>query len=225
MKNILAAENLSKFYTQGSSTIPVLSDLSIQFEQGKSYAIMGISGCGKSTLMHLLSGIDNPSKGTVSYNGKSINALSILEKNYFRSQTIGLVFQYAYLIKELLVIENVMVKGLIGGDPYQDCYKNAEKLLHALGLSEKSLYKPSQLSGGQQQRVAVARALVNKPTFLLADEPTGNLDEKTGTEFIQLLLQLQKEWQIGLIISTHDSYVAQSMQEIYELHQGKLIKK
>jgi lipoprotein-releasing system ATP-binding protein len=197
----------------------------VTFTQGTRYAITGISGCGKSTLLHLLAGIDKPSSGHVYYNQHAIDTLDADKKNYFLNHDIGLVFQYSYLIKELSVLENVMIKGLIAKMPYEECQKRARSLLHELGLSTKVSSLPTQLSGGQQQRVAIARALLNQPAFLIADEPTGNLDEKTGRELLALLLQLQKDWGLGLIISSHDEYVSEQMQERYELAQGKLVKK
>lgn len=224
-KNLLKAEKLTKHYKQGNIIVSVLNDVSINFMQGASYAITGISGCGKSTLMHLLAGIDTPSHGHVYYNETSLDKLNPTDKNYFLNQQIGLVFQYSYLIKELTVLENVMIKGLISRMPHDECQKRAELLLQEVGLHSKLHFKPGQLSGGQQQRVALARALLNQPAFLLADEPTGNLDENTGREIVQLLLRLQKELNMGLIVSSHDEYVTQQMQNVYELMHGNLIKK
>lgn len=225
MKNELKASKVGKQYKQGSTAVSVFEDVNVTFAQGTRYAITGISGCGKSTLLHLLAGIDKPSSGHVYYNEHAIDTLDADKKNYFLNHDIGLVFQYSYLIKELSVLENVMIKGLISKMPYEECQKRARSLLNDLGLSSKVSSLPTQLSGGQQQRVAIARALLNQPAFLIADEPTGNLDEKTGRELLSLLLQLQKDWGLGLIISSHDEYVSEQMQHRYELAQGKLVKK
>jgi ABC-type lipoprotein export system ATPase subunit len=225
MKNELKASHVGKQYKQGSAAVSVFEDINVTFMQGTRSAITGISGCGKSTLLHLLAGIDKPSSGHVYYNQHAIDTLDTDKKNYFLNHDIGLVFQYSYLIKELSVLENVMIKGLIAKMPYEECQKRARSLLHELGLSSKVSSLPTQLSGGQQQRVAIARALLNQPAFLIADEPTGNLDEKTGRELLELLLQLQKDWGLGLIISSHDEYISEQMQQRYELANGKLVRK
>ena len=225
MKNQLKASHVGKQYKQGSTAVSVFEDVNVTFAQGTRYALTGISGSGKSSLLHLLAGIDKPTSGHVYYNEHAVDTLDADKKNYFLNHDIGLVFQYSYLIKELSVLENVMIKGLIAKMPYEECQKRARSLLHELGLSSKVSSLPTQLSGGQQQRVAIARALLNQPAFLIADEPTGNLDEKTGRELLQLLLQLQKDWGIGLIISSHDEYVSEQMQERYELAHGKLVRK
>jgi ABC-type lipoprotein export system ATPase subunit len=221
----LLASHVSKSYIQGTDTIVVLHDISASFEQGKSYAITGISGSGKSTLIHLLAGLDIPSAGQIFFDGANIAQFSEDQKSRFLNKSIGLVFQYPYLIKELSVLENVMIKGLIGGIASDECARQAKELLANVGLSEKITAYPGQLSGGQQQRVALARALMNNPDFLLADEPTGNLDMQTGNAIIDLIVRLQKEREMGIIISSHDAYVTERMQMVYELQNGTLILK
>lgn len=220
--NQLVCHAVSKSYQQEDSAIPVLSAINASFTQGDSYAITGISGSGKSTLLHLLAGLDTPTQGTVLWNDVSIYALNNPQKNLFLNQTIGLVFQSPYLIKELSVLENVMVKGLIAGKSFADCKKEARDLLLRVDLSDKIDAYPGQLSGGQQQRVALARALMNKPVFLLADEPTGNLDMQTGARLLEFLLTAQKEWNLGLIISTHDTAIANCMNSVYAINNGFL---
>ncbi len=201
----------------------VLRGISIIFEQGKTYAISGVSGTGKSTLMHLLSGFDKPSSGAVLFNDKNIAHFSSAARTHFLNQSIGHVFQQPYLIRELSVAENVMTPGLIMGSSLLAARPRALELLEAVGLADHAEKKPSALSGGQQQRVALARALFNQPSFLLADELTGNLDKETGRSIVAFLLELQQQSNMGVIISTHDSYVAESMQQRFSLEQGALV--
>lgn len=200
----------------------ILDAITMTFLQGHTYAIQGSSGAGKSSLMHILAGIDTPTKGGVFFNHHNINTMTVAERNYFLQNTIGLLFQQPYLMKELTIIENVMLPGLLAGTHYEQCYADALALITAVGLSHKIQHTPGMLSGGEQQRIALARALINKPLFLLADEPTGNLDVATTKNIVQLIQELHKKWGIGIIISTHDPYVAQSMMTQYVLTNGSL---
>lgn len=220
--NNLATQELDKLFRQGDTDIIVLDNISLSCDQGVSYAITGASGSGKSTLIQLLAGLDLPTHGQVLFNNKNIASLSSAEREEFLNRNIGLVFQRPYLIRELSVQENVMVPGMIAGMGKTDCVSRAQELLEAVGIGDKADRKPASLSGGQQQRLVLARALFNKPAFLLADEPTGNLDLETGKSIIELLLRLQKEYHMGIVVSTHDMYVASTMQETFELHNGKL---
>jgi|ERR1700733_4245081 len=220
--NGLVCKNISKSYGQGADSLPVLRDITVSFASGCSYAITGASGSGKSTFLHLIAGLDTPCSGSVLFNNNNIYALSSQQKNIFLNTTIGLVFQSPYLIKELSVLENVMLKGLIAGKSFADCKQEAKDLLCTVKLEDKIFAMPGQLSGGQQQRVALARALMNKPVFLLADEPTGNLDENTAKEILEFLLQIQKEWGLGLIISTHSAAITERMEIIYGINNGRL---
>ncbi len=221
----LVVEDVSKYFMQGQDKINVLSNVSVQFVQGNTYAITGVSGTGKSTFMHILAGLDVPTTGQVLFNGRALHTLSAQNRAQFLNQSIGLVFQLPYLLAELSVIENVMLPGLIGGKTQDQCTKKAQQLLQQVGISEKAHSKPLALSGGQQQRVAIARALFNEPAFLIADEPTGNLDIETGKAIVDLLLQCQQEWKMGIVVSSHDAYVAQTMDAVYTLAGGQLTKK
>jgi lipoprotein-releasing system ATP-binding protein len=223
MKNgKLVAHGISKWFRQGGNELSVLNEVSVTFEQGETYGIKGVSGTGKSTLLHIMAGLDSPSKGTVSLYDVSFADMSESQLMRVRNEQLGLVFQQPYLIKELSVIENIMMPQLVGGTSYEQAHAHAAALLQRVGLQEKSEALPASLSGGQQQRIAIMRALSNKPLFLLADEPTGNLDEKTGVAIIDFLLECQAEWGMGLIISSHDAYVAQKMDTVYTLHDGRL---
>jgi ABC-type lipoprotein export system ATPase subunit len=224
IKSVLRTDGIYKIFTQGTQKITVLNNVSSEFLSGNTYAITGISGSGKSTLMHILAGLDAPTKGNVFFNDLSLQTLLPLTLAQFLNKSIGLVFQSSHLIRELSVMENIMLPGLISGRSPHDCEKRTVELLHKVDLSSKKNSKPGELSGGQQQRVAIARALFNEPAFLIADEPTGNLDLATGKTIIDLLLSCHQEWGMGIIVSSHDDYVAQAMNTVYELSEGKLNK-
>lgn len=226
MKTVrLIADALVKWFDQGGARTVVLNGVTVVFHQGVKYAIIGPSGAGKSTLLHILAGIDTPTTGEVSCNEMSLSYFSAERKSFFLNKTVGLVFQFPYLIRELSVLENVMIPGLIAQKPYTYCVERAQYLLEEVGIPEKAKRTPASLSGGQQQRVSLARALFNEPAFLLADEPTGNLDTATGKEMLRVMLACQEKYTMGIIVNTHDEYIADAMQEVYELSGGKLIKK
>lgn len=218
----LSALHVGKQFIQGANSILVLKDVTASFNQGQSYAIMGVSGTGKSTLMHLLAGLDAPSSGKVLFNGVAFDAMPEVLFEQFLNEQLGLVFQVPYLIRELSVIENVMMPGMIAGQSHASCRERAHKLLADVGITEKAESKPASLSGGQQQRAVLARALFNSPSFLIADEPTGSLDSTTGMMIIELLVQLQHTYGMGIIVSTHDTYVAQRMDHQFQLRDGIL---
>lgn len=218
----ISLKNLTKSFKQPPQPLAVLADISYQFTAGTAYAIMGVSGSGKSTLMHLIAGIDRPDSGTIMYNDRNLLTISDKHKQRFYRETIGILFQQPYLIRELTSLENVMLPGLIAQKNQSFCEQHARRLLEAVGLSNKILAKPRELSGGQQQRAALARALFNNPAFLLADEPTGNLDSQTASSIIDLIKQYQEQNGMGLIISTHDEQVAHRMDTILTLTNGTL---
>jgi len=219
---LLATHALTKTFTFNGGTLNVLRGITMQFQQGKTYAITGVSGTGKSTYLHLLAGLEIPTSGAVYLNNKAIPLYQSVDRFFFLNRSVGLVFQYPYLIRELSVQENVMLPGLIAGQSRHSCAARADELLHQVGIPEKTSAMPGQLSGGQQQRVAIARALFNKPLFLLADEPTGNLDIETGKAIVDLLIKCQKEYGMGIIVSTHDEYVAKHMMMKFTLKDGIL---
>jgi lipoprotein-releasing system ATP-binding protein len=173
--------------------------------------------------MHILAGLDKPSSGIVLFDTISIYDLSDYDHAQFLNTTIGLVFQSSYLLRELSALENIMLPGLIKGQSKGDCYQRAAFLLQKVELFHKKESKIGELSGGQQQRIAIARALFNEPKFLIADEPTSNLDTTTGKGIIDLLLFCQQEWGMGIVISSHDAYIAEKMDIVYTLHEGRLI--
>lgn len=211
----LSLKQVSKYFDQAEQRIFVLENSSYDFMAGQSYAISGASGSGKSTIMHMLAGIEKPSVGTINFNQQVITAADLLTK-------LGLVFQTPNLIHDLNVWENIALKGLILGVSFTVAKQRAIELLEQVGLAHKISAKPTQLSGGEQQRVAIARALYAQPMFLLADEPTGNLDIATGKKIIDLLIDLQRKYQMGIIICTHDNYVLEKLEYKLYLSNSKL---
>jgi len=219
----LTANSVRKYFKQAHVELEILKGITYRFENNKSYAITGPSGSGKSTFIHLLAGLDKPTHGEIYFNGSNIASFLEHELQEFLRQSVGLVFQLPYLIRELTVIENVMLKGMIEGVDKQQAHEQAIGLLQKVGLDYKANHAPYTLSGGEQQRVAIARALFTKPAFLIADEPTGNLDMTTGKLIVELLLECQAEWHMGLIISSHDEYVADRMEKVLHLKDGLLL--
>ena len=218
----LSACKLYKDFIQGGNTQRVLAGISVDFIQGTSYAIKGVSGSGKSTLLHILGGLDEPTAGSILVNGKDFASYRTKEKQKELNRSFGFVFQFHYLVKELTAYENIMLMGRIGGLDKKKRVARTEELLSYIGLTHKANAYPGQLSGGEQQRVAIARALFNKPAFLLADEPTGNLDAENAQGMVTLFLQAQKEWDMGIILCSHDPDVYSKMEAIYTLHEGTL---
>lgn len=217
----LNLELISHSFTQPQGNpLCLFEQVSFTFEQPKSYAIMGSSGSGKSTLLHILAGFVSPTHGQVLLNNQPISPFSMDQKAHFLHKTVGIVLQRPYLIKELNVVENVMIKGAIAGMSLDAAQEKAYQLLCQVGLEDTAFRSITTLSGGQQQRVAIVRALFNEPTFLLADEPTGNLDGATAHSLIDFLLDCQHQWHTGLILSTHDVTVAARMEMVLEIHQG-----
>ncbi len=218
----IEVSKLSKIFQHGATRTIVLDGITQSFAQGKTYAIIGASGVGKSTLMHLLAGLDQPTDGLVLYDDHDINAFKPASKDQFLNTQLGLLFQDSYLINELSVLENVIMKGIIAKRPKKECIQEGRELLSAMGLQEKIDAPPATLSGGQQQRASLARALFGNPAFILADEPTGNLDVGTAKKIVDLLLETARKNGSGLILSTHDPYVYEKMETVFELRDGKL---
>ena len=205
---ILETENLYKNYYKNSIEIPVLKDINLKIFMKDKVAITGKSGSGKSTLLNLIGSLDTPTKGKIYFKNEEITSLKEDELANFRNKHIGFVFQFHYLIKELTAIENIILPALIAGESFFDIKARAEYLLNKLEIFERRFHRPSEMSGGEQQRVAIARALINLPSLLLADEPTGNLDSKTSLNILELLNNLQEEFNITFVIATHNNEIA-----------------
>lgn len=228
MSNFLEIKNLTKAYSapQGGSSSLVFSDLNLLVEAGKSLAIVGPSGSGKSTLLNLIGGLDRPTGGEVLIDGKNVHQQSPEEAACFRNRTLGFVFQSHHLLPALSALENVMIPALAGhgGASGQALQNQALELLHEVGLSERANHLPGQLSGGERQRVAVARALINGPRLLLADEPTGALDQAKAESLMELLVRLNREKETTLVVVTHAVSLANQMEEVWAFDDGDLKK-
>ena len=222
MSNIvLEAKNISKSFTDGKTTVEVIKNLSLQVKAGEFVSIVGSSGSGKSTLLHVLGGLDGPTEGEVFLNGKRFDTLGEAERGYLRNQHLGFVYQFHHLLPEFTALENVAMPLMLrSGTTYKQSKEQAEYLLNRVGLSHRMTHKPGELSGGERQRVALARALVAKPELMLADEPTGNLDRKNAVKIFELLSELRSEFNMAMLIVTHDEQLAQAGDSILHMQDG-----
>lgn len=223
METIIALEKLSKHFIDGNNCeLEILKEISCEFRRSESVSIVGSSGSGKSTLLNLLGGLDHPTSGEVRFLGEDIHCFDSDALSNWRNRHVGFIFQAHHLLPDFTALENVLIPGLIAGASRQKCIDRASELLSQVELADRMSHKPSQLSGGEQQRVAIARALINAPTLILADEPTGNLDNKTGESVGVLLQKICNEQQTTLIVVTHNSSLADSMECRLRLFDGKL---
>lgn len=219
---VLQANNLSKSYWQGGEEIHVLRDLNLTVPRGEMLAIVGVSGSGKSTLLHLLAGLDQPDEGTISLAGTELNGLSQNDLGKLRNRHLGFVYQFHHLLPEFSALENVAMPLMIGGQSKGTAEIKAGEILQQVGLEHRTAHHPSALSGGERQRVAIARALVTTPDIVLADEPTGNLDEHSASQIHELMMSLSDSLEIAFVVVTHNHQFAQRMQRICQLHAGRL---
>jgi lipoprotein-releasing system ATP-binding protein len=219
---LLRAVNLTKIYSGRAEDVVVFRDLNLEVVRGEMVAITGESGAGKSTLLHLLGGLDRPTSGSVKVGEFDIAKNAELDLACFRNRRIGFVFQFHHLLPEFSAAENVMMPLLIGGAARREAARRADVLLSRVGLAGRADHRPGELSGGEQQRVALARALVASPALLLADEPTGNLDQRTGDEVHALIRQLQKEEQLTAVVVTHNEKLASLCDRALRLESGTL---
>ena len=218
---VLEAKNITKTFTDGKTDVAVLKGLSLQVEAGQFISIVGSSGSGKSTLLHVLGGLDRPSKGEVFLNGQRFDTLSETVRGDLRNQHLGFVYQFHHLLPEFSALENVAMPLMLRkSSEYSEVKKKAEYLLERVGLSHRLTHKPGELSGGERQRVALARALVTNPKVMLADEPTGNLDRHTAMSIFELLNDLRQEFNMAMLIVTHDEQLAQSADKILHMQDG-----
>jgi lipoprotein-releasing system ATP-binding protein len=222
LKELIRVEQLFKSYGNGDKRVEVLKGVDLTFSQGEKAAIVGASGVGKTTLLHILGTLDRPSTGKVLYDGKDIFTLNEKDLSFFRNREIGFVFQFHHLLPEFNALENTMLPCLIQGMQKKEAASRAEAVLTLVGLKDRLSHKPGELSGGEQQRVAVARALVLEPKVLLADEPTGNLDTKTGESVFDLLQELNRIKGVTLIVVTHNLKLAEKLSRQIQLIDGKV---
>jgi len=222
LSDLITARNLCRRFTNGGASIDILRDLTFDLAAGETAAIVGASGIGKSTLLHILGTLDRPDSGQLLFKGEDVFAYDDMTLARFRNKSVGFVFQFHHLLPEFNAVENTMMPALIGGAGKRKAIQTAENLLVRVGLKDRLLYRVGKLSGGEQQRVALARALVLKPAVLLADEPTGNLDESNSEQIHSLLIELNQEFSMTLVVVTHNRKLASLMSRRVTIADGKL---
>jgi len=215
-------KNVRKVYKMGDERIVALDDISLTFEKGKIYCLLGTSGSGKSTLLNLLAGLEKPTKGSIVFMGKPLEKLNETQLALYRQRYVGFVFQSYNLLPTLTALENVTLPLIFRRVSKRQRMKAAKEMLKAVGLGNRARHKPSELSGGQQQRVSMARAFVNNPQVVFADEPTGNLDAKTTIEMMELITGMARERNQTLIIVTHDTEISQYSDQIIQIRDGNV---
>jgi lipoprotein-releasing system ATP-binding protein len=219
---VIECQGLSKQFVDGQLKTHVLSNIDLTINKGDKLAIVGSSGSGKSTLLHLMGGLDKPSSGNITLHGQDINKLTVKALSKLRNQSLGFVYQFHHLLPEFSALENIAIPLVIGGMDPKQAKHQAEQLLNKVGLSHRLIHKPSELSGGERQRAALARALITEPDCLLADEPTGNLDQRTAQGIFDLILDLNEVLGTALVIVTHDTGLAAQMNQVLTLRDGHL---
>jgi lipoprotein-releasing system ATP-binding protein len=220
--HMIRVENLSKVYRSGDVAVVVFRELDLVVREGEQVAIMGASGAGKSTLLHLMAGLDRPTSGAIFYRNQDITSLAEAEMSQFRNREIGYVWQQHHLMQDFSALENTMMPLMIRGGDREAARHQAQTCLEEVGLRDRLHHRAGELSGGEQQRVAIARALAGEPSVLLADEPTGNLDEGTGEAVFSLLTRLRQKRSLTTILVTHNTGFARSCQRVLKLEKGAL---
>lgn len=221
--DVLVCENLGKVYEEGAGQLEVLSGINLRLARAEMVAVVGASGSGKSTLLNLLGGLDSPTRGSVTVCGTDLHGLSEKRRCQLRNRTLGFIYQFHHLLPEFTALENAAMPLLIGGVSTTQALARAQQLLEKVGLGARLQHKPGMLSGGERQRVAIARALVTEPALVLADEPTGNLDERTAESVQDLMVELNHSLGISFLLVTHDKQFAARCQRQLTLHDGKLV--
>ena len=219
---VVACREVCVTFSEPGLSVDVLHDINLSVRSGESVSVVGASGSGKSTLLHTLGGLMEPTSGEVVLSGQTLKGLTAAQSGNVRNRHLGFVYQFHHLLPEFSALENVAMPLLIRGESPADSKEQAEHILKRVGLSHRLNHKPSELSGGERQRAAVARALVTRPDCVLADEPTGNLDQKTAAQVQELLLELMEAEKLALIVATHDLQFARSLAVQYELREGSL---
>ena len=219
---VLRVNGLNKVFCQGDLNVEVLERVDLTVGRGERHAIIGASGAGKSTLLHLLGGLDRATGGSIEVMGQPLEGLSERRLGLLRNRYLGFIYQFHHLLPEFDALDNIRMPLLIRRDREPQVTEQAMDLLQKVGLEHRARHKPGELSGGERQRIALARALVTRPACVLADEPTGNLDEKTAASMLELMLKLNESGDTALVIVTHDMSIASSMQHVWEMSEGSL---
>lgn len=225
MKSLYKFAGVSKIFSTPEEELKIFNDINLEVAKGESLAIVGASGSGKSTLLHLMGALDKPTSGKIFFEGKDLSEFNIETQASFRNRSLGFVFQFHHLLPEFNALENVAMPGFIAGKNRNEILTEAKNLLDRVGMSHRIKSKPATLSGGERQRCAIARALLLRPKVILADEPTGNLDENTGQQVASLLLELNRDLGVTLVTVTHNLDIARSMDRSLELRAGALYEK
>ena len=223
MEELVQSRGLKKSFKVGDDYLEVLRGLNFSIMKGEMLGIVGVSGAGKSTLLHIIGALDRPTEGDVIFNSQGIFKMTDIQLAEFRNRKIGFVFQFHHLLPEFTALENVMLPVLISKKGKDEAIKEAKRILTEVGLRDRINHKPGQLSGGEQQRVAVARALINNPQLVLADEPTGNLDSKTSEDVYELLYKLNREMGQTFVIVTHNDTLVKRMTRVIRLADGMIV--
>jgi len=219
---LLSCSGVTKTFGSGASSIQILAGIELSLKRENSVAIVGTSGCGKSTLLHILAGLEQPTTGTIEIEGINFSALDNRGQDLIRNQKLGFVYQFHHLLAEFSAEENVAMPLLIRSLDYKEAITRAREVLFRAGLEHRFTHKPAELSGGERQRTAIARAIVGRPKFILADEPTGNLDQETASSVQTLLFDLNREHGTRLVLATHDLSLAKQADQVFELKNGIL---
>jgi lipoprotein-releasing system ATP-binding protein len=219
---VIRADSVGKVFHEGEVSVEVLRGIDFSVNSGERHAIIGASGTGKSTLLHLLGGLDHPTCGEIHIQGQKLSELSQTQRGRVRNRHLGFIYQFHHLLPEFSALENIMMPLLIRREAAAPARELARHWLQKVGLEHRAWHKPGELSGGERQRIALARALVTQPACILADEPTGNLDERTASDMLELMLTLNQEHQAALVIVTHDMKMADNMPALWEMHDGQL---
>ena len=222
MSELYRMEGVGKEYEGPGETLTILRNVNLSIQRGESIAVIGASGAGKSTFLHLLGTLDTPTGGDIFFEGRNVRDLTPTQKAALRNESIGFVFQFHHLLPEFSTLENVAMQAIIGGEKKEAAFAKAEEALKAVGLLGKEKQSVTTLSGGERQRAAIARAILKGPAILLADEPTGNLDEKTGAGISRLLLDLNRDLGMAMVVVTHNREIADLMERRLEIRAGDL---